>query len=373
MKQVGIGLLMLVVVMIMPTTTLAAYTQASNGTTDVTQTVNDDAFIAGSSVSISAPIQGELFGAGQTITVNKSVERSLFIAGNTVAIKQGAAYNAFVGGNTVTLSGIYGHDVFAAGNTVVVESGTVIHGSLYAAGQSVEIHGTIDGSVRVGASTVTSDAVINGSLTGYVQELSFTGGSIAGDLSYRSDQDAKGLNQVNISGQTNRSTPSTAEASTTNNGGGFDALGVFFRFLSIMLIGALLILLLPKKIQVVADDVKSSWANMFGLGLLVLVGGPILAGIAFGTLIGWPIALIILTVWFILLFLSAILGTITLGSLVMRMKTPNWWTALAVGALVIVILTSLPVVGSFIRIIIFIALTLPTFGASLQWWKNKLA
>ena len=373
MKHVCIGLFALTFALWLPATTLAAYTQAGNSI-DVSQSVNDDAYVAGSTVSITAPVHGELFTAGQSVTVTDSVDRNIFAAGNTVTVNHGAAHNAFVAGNTVTLSGTYGHDVFAAGSSVIVESGTVIQGTLYAAGQSVVLHGTVNGDVRASASTFTSDAVIGGSFTGYVQDLTFTGGTVNGDVSYRSDKDAAGLSMVTVKGSTTRSTPTSAETSSfSKSNEGFNAFSAFFRFLGLMLMGALLILLMPKKVQLLADDVRSNWGASLGWGLAGFIGGPLVAMLAFMTFIGWPVGLIVLAVWLIELFLAAIFGTITLGALIMRMKAPNWWTALAVGALAVVIFTSLPAVGGLVRFVVFFALTLPTFGSALQWWKKTLA
>ena len=122
-----------------------------------------------------------------------------------------------------------------------------------------------------------------------------------------------------------RPEPTAETSSFSKSNEGFNAFSAFFRFLGLMLMGALLILLMPKKVQLLADDVRSNWGASLGWGLAGFIGGPLVAMLAFMTFIGWPVGLIVLAAWLIELFLSAIFGTITLGALIMRMKTPNWW------------------------------------------------
>lgn len=110
----------------------AVYVNSSDqqGSAAVNEQTNDDAFVVGNLVNVTAPVGSELFAAGNVVSITKLGRRSNYVAGNTV-----------------TLSGTYGHDVYAAGNSIIVKEGTVINGDLRISGSVVDISGTIKGSV----------------------------------------------------------------------------------------------------------------------------------------------------------------------------------------------------------------------------------
>lgn len=88
------------------------------------------------------------FRSGDTVTVAKSetVDGTLFVAGQTVEI-----------------AGEVDGDVFCAGNTITI-TGTV-HGDVICAGQTVNVRGIVDGDVRVAGATVTVEAKVAGNVS----------------------------------------------------------------------------------------------------------------------------------------------------------------------------------------------------------------
>lgn len=339
--------------------------------------VNDDLFAAGQSVSVTAPVHGELFAAGETVAVSNRPDRSVFAGGQTISLSNGSGYDAFLGGQTVTVSGDVGHDVYAAGSSVVVEPGSHIHGSLFLAGSTLTIHGTVDGQVHASGQTVSSDAVIGQDVAVQASSLSFSGGSIGGSLRYQTPSVASGINSVAVHGSTTHESPKSATTGS-NQADRFSIAGalatMLLAFLTMVLVGALGVWVAPQRVaSVVAEVVGGSWVSSFLTGLVALVVMPLLASIAFATLIGWPVALAILATYAVGLIVSAFLAPILLGSLMLKAdEDARPWRQLFLGALIVAIATSLPIAGGFVRIALFIGLTLPAFGATLRWAWNSV-
>jgi len=367
--QIGAGLLIATIVLTGWSPVQAAYMQGNQAAV-VTNPVNDDAFLSGNSITVSAPIHGELFAAGNTVTVSDAVDRSILAAGNTVTVNNGSGYNAFAAGNSVMLHGTYQHDVYAAGNEVTLASDVVIHGSLYVAGNLIAVHGRIDKDLFVGGSTVTSDATIGGGIQGRIDDLTFTGGSVGQNVAYTSPNTASGLQAVTIHGSVDHKTPTVETFAQATSSVATDIL---MALLTMLAVGALLILLLPKAVVSVTDGVRTTWGANMILGLAVVFGAPFLALLAFITVVGWPIGFIVLALWGIGLYVATILGIITAGRLLTGVKNTSLWLVLAVGSLVILLLTRLPLVGPLVHVLTFVGLTVPAFGSMLRWLQTKLA
>lgn len=88
----------------------------------------------------------------------------------TIASSEVVDHTVFAAGNTVTLSGTINGDVFCAGQTVYITG--IVNGDVFCAGQTVSISGTVNGSVRAAGQTV--------SIAGTVQRaISLAGQSVS--------------------------------------------------------------------------------------------------------------------------------------------------------------------------------------------------
>ena len=361
-------MLILPILLFLPIFTLAkaqaaaVYTSGSDqqGNATLSEQTNDDAFIVGNTVGISAPVGGELFAAGNTVSVTKRPSRSIYVAGNVVSLDQGSAYNAFVAGNTVTLNGTYGHDVYAAGNTVIIKEGTVIDGDLRVAGSVVTIAGTIKGSVYASANQITNSGIIGGSFSAKGGTCTFVGRSIAGDLNYQSANVATGLTKVVVSGKTMRSDPpQPARPSASVN-----VFAWLISLVSTFILGAFLIALIPKRMEQQAAGVRANWGKRAAVGGVSLIIIPILIMLAFATIIGWKVGLVLLVLFALLLLVGYIFAVILLGQIILQRfgKKQSLWLSLVVGLVSVSVLSAIPLIGGLISLLFFIGLVLPSFG-----------
>lgn len=327
--------------------------------------IQDDTFLTGQSIEVKSPISGEVFAGGKKVEIMAPTNRSIYAAGNEIIISGGSGYNIFATGNTVTIAGTIEHDVYIAGQFITIDQDTHIKGDVWIAGSRVILKGKIDGKVQVSAREVVSEAEIGGSLNGEMPTLEFTGGKIGSELKYRSNRDAIGLDKVTIAGKTERS-----PIERTSNRSAL-LLGLLTSFI----VGAAIIFLLPLKLQSVTQSVKAAWFQSFIYGIVTLIITPILFFLLITSVVAWPLAVIWFVVVIMLLYISYIMAHIILGHLLLEKIAPNksnWWVSLVVGLLLIWLILRIPTVGGILIVLFFFAVTIPTLGGSIVWWKKRL-
>lgn len=79
------------------------------------------------------------------------------------------------------LSGLVGAQSFRSGDDVTVPAGEAIDSTLYAAGRSIDIAGTVNGDVFCGGMTVTISGDVSGDVICAAQNLTISG-TVAGDI-----------------------------------------------------------------------------------------------------------------------------------------------------------------------------------------------
>lgn len=117
------------------------------------------------------------FKTGDTASIgpDETIDSMLFAAGNNVNIAGTVNGDVYCAGQTVTISGTVNGDVFCAGQTVNL-SGTV-DGSARLAGQTVNLSGNINSSATVAAQSfvIEKAGVIDRDLLGGVETLTING------------------------------------------------------------------------------------------------------------------------------------------------------------------------------------------------------
>jgi hypothetical protein len=359
-----------------PTTTKAAYLQGdANADINISHPISTDAFIAVNSLSVNSLVGGELFAAANNLTINKKSDRSIFGVGNVVNINSGSSYDTFIAGNEVTLSGDFAQDVYVLGNDVTLNSNTDIHGDLKIYANRVYLDGKIAGGVEISAGYITSQATIGGNFnTLGSNQLTFKGGSIGNGLSYLNGTMVNGLDTVNVTGDIK---VRPVDTSKQNQRTYSDVLaGLVYAMFSLFILGGALILFAPKKMVEIEEVVLGKWSTHFWRGLLTLIVAPIMAMVLLMTMIGWRVALVVFLFYMLMLLLTTPIAMFIFGGQLMQKlhtkNQPNMWLDLIVGVLVVSIFTALPYIGWALGVIFFFAFSLPTLGAMLFWWRDKV-
>ena len=245
---------------------------------------------------------------------------------------------------------------------------------------SIVIEGTINGDFRA----VGGSLYLNGDVKGNVALLNFeriTFGPqarIQGALWYRAEEEIK-IPEGVVRGQVifKEIPPSQVEENLPRILAGFS----LFSLLATLLFGLFLIWICRYYVLHVASVAYEATLKSLGVGFLVLILTPIVAVVFLITTIGIPLALVLLSLWLILLFVSKVMAAMLIGFKVVRVSEKSGFGRIfgsfALGALIYTLIGLVPVVGWVVNLIfVLIALgSWTVYGLEVfeQLRKKKLA
>ena len=314
-----------------------------------------DLYLLGGRVNVAGTVDGDLTVLGGQVDVTGTVTGDVLAAGGNVSLAGTIEGDVRVAGGQVTLSGRMVEDVAVTGGQVTIPAGAGIGGDLILAGGQVAMAGSVNGSVE----------------------------GTAGD--YSSSGNVGGTEHVVVAPRR----PVVAAASEP-------LLDALRQFVVVFLFGALLLWLLPRLMAAAGRVLREQPGRALGSGLLACIGyiaflvatiiAMVLLAILFGLLqvgalvaidvFGALLAIGVVTFLFVLLVAfgaDALVGLTVARWAAARMATgtnaENRWQELgllAAGAAGVVILTSIPVVGGWVKL----AVILFGLGAfAIAWWN----
>jgi len=345
-KVFGTFALTLFILLVCPTPASAKVILQEKGTVNISasETIDDDLFIGAENVSIDGNVKGSVFvGAG-----------SVTIAGDVVG-----DVIAGTGNLTITDSKIGGNVIVGAGQ-VSLDSKTIIGGSLITGTGMLKNEASIARNAMVGAGTASIDSPVGKELRFGGRDLTLGPRTkIGGDVVYALGEKEGVYSQdpkATIAGEVRHITPPAQpdmnkarddmRAFGRVAGRGFLVIG----FLGSLLIGAILLKLFPKTVFAQANFLKNNFWGNFGTGLvMVLVLIPLLILLAI-TIVGLPLAGLILPLFCIGTHVAKLLSAYALGRFVATQFSWNKmgvYAVYAIGLAIFYLLRSLPVVGWF--------------------------
>jgi len=330
---------------------------------------------SGNTVTIAAgeTVANDLYAFAGTVRVDGTVDGDLVASGGLVDITGTVTGDVLAAGGSVNITGTVGGDARIAGGTLSV--GGAIKEDLLATGGQLTITsaGTVGEDLIAGTGTLTIDGAVTGSV------LARTG-------TYSKSGTIGGTEDVTIAPRDNQ--PSQPGAAPTATQQLVDAVR---HFLVVVLVGALLIWFAPSAYAAMKSTLQHRPLPAAGWGIVGIIGfialivivliGMILLAIAFGLLgfndllgldiLGGIVAILGASLAFAVVagYVADALVGVALAGLVIRGATLSRWrelAVLAVGAAVVVVLSSLPIVGPWVKL----AVILLGLGAVLIAWRR---
>ena len=319
------------------------------------ESVDGDLYLVGGTVTMDGNVDGDLTVVGGQVTVNGTVTGDVLAAGGMISIGGTIEGDLRQAGGQTTLGGDVGEDVLAAGGQVTVASTGQIGGDLIVAGGDISVDGAVDGSIEASAGAYDRTGSVGG-----------TERVVVGDPDDETETAAEPIG---------------------------DAIS---HFVALLVLGALAIWLVPRTVNGAEAKLRERPLLSLGGGVAALVGYfvfiivaillIVLTSIVFGvlsleSLVGLAVTsgvLGILVVSFLLAvavgFGADIVVALAVARLTGRGGMGNRWrelTLFAIGAAVVVIVTSLPVVGGVAKLLVVLfglgALALGVYGT----WRAR--
>ena len=320
-----IGALALVAALVLSLMTGVAAAQSVRGVggtvvVDADETVDGVEVVAGT-VVVRGTVTGDVSGAAGTIHVTES--------GRVGGSVDGAA-------GTVRIDGAVGGDVSVGAGTLEVTETARIGGDVDAGAGYVSVDGRVDGDVRVGAETVVLGP----------------NALIGGDFRYDAatlDRDPAATVEGSVVSQPRERRPSGGAAVVGN------VLGAVYGLLANLLFGALLLLAFPDFSTGVASRVGSSPVRTGGVGLLALVGVPVVLVLVAVTLVGIPLAVVGAVAFAGGIWAGLVYGQFAVGVRALAVvDRENRWLALVVGLVGFAFLGAVPILGGLLELAVLL-------------------
>jgi cytoskeletal protein CcmA (bactofilin family) len=310
--------------------------------------------------SARARIGGNAFEAGGSVDLDDPVVRNAFVSGGDVEVRGPVGGNLYAAGGEVTLEGPVDGNARMAGGRLLIAPEARVVGDATLAGGSMTMDGRVEGDLRAFGERLTVNGPVNGDLQFAGEELRLgPGARIGGEVSYRGE----GRVRVDPAAQ-------VAGAIRKNEGGedwhrfahGARIAGGITVSLGMLLLGALLVLALPRFSREAAAAIREKPWQSLALGFAMLVGVPVLLVVLVVTLIGIPLAVLLAFAYGALLVLGWLLAALFVGDTVLgRIDAGKlesvWWRVLflLLAIVAIAFVRLVPVAGPIVTCLLFLA------------------
>jgi cytoskeletal protein CcmA (bactofilin family)/predicted anti-sigma-YlaC factor YlaD len=318
------------------------------------ETLNNDLIVMAGTTRIEGTLNGDLIAFGRSVTIEGTV------TGDVIAFSERLTVNGRVDGdirgfaNTLNLKGKVGKNVTAFISTVELDSKAEIGGGLTMFSGQAGIDGRIGRDILAFGENFDLNGAVGGNVMMQGARLNIgSRAEIPGKIKFR------GRNKPEVADGAKLSGPPEFEELKQRRGADYGSLRFYMKeavwWGAAFLFGLVVALIAPKFFR---EAVRSGdrYGPSLGAGLVTLILTPVLACIACFTLVGIPLALGAILLWFIAMYAAqTFLGT-WLGNKLMGEPagTGALLGRMAVGLLVIHVVVNLPYIGGWARLVVIL-------------------
>jgi hypothetical protein len=343
----------------------------------ITQPYPDDIYIAGGEVTIEAPVYGDAVLAGGNINVNDSILQDLTIGGGEINVRGYVGDDIRVAGGSVEINSDVMDDLIVFAGEIRASPDATIYGNVVSYGGELTIDGTVLGQTKASGGKIVINGSVEGDAVISAGDLEIgDGASFLSNVSYWAEGGDVDFGNSVKNGEAKFDSSLAWEGSNSPDASTILGFGVLFMIL--FLFGGYLILLLLEWVfgqgfTKAAQQVMTKWSSTLGVGVIYVVGVPLLTVLSFSIVIGIPVGLFVLFLYLFSMVFGNFVAALILVHLWKEKKQKNWnifiTSLIALGiSLVLQGLTSIP----FIGILISFAVLCTTYGSViLVLWSNK--
>ncbi|MDH3638129.1 MAG: polymer-forming cytoskeletal protein [Gammaproteobacteria bacterium] len=333
--------------------------------------VTEDVYMAGATVQVLADVEGDVVVAGGTVTVVNSVSDDVLAAGGTVTITANVDDDIRLAGGSVAVTGNVGDDAVIAGGAVTLGPGNTVSGRAWLAGATITVAGNVGRELKAAGGEIIVAGTIGGDVELYAESIEIQPSAvIKGNLTYSAPKEAVIHEGARIEGVVN-----WHELDPRRDFGdpGWSFVGNLVFFLSLAVSAIVLFLIYPRFSRSVVQQLQDAPFKSLGLGLLVLFATPFVVLMLLVSVLGVPLGLIVLALYFVALIAGLLVGIIWIGDFGFRRlgKTPDeskWiraWSIVAAAAILLII-GFIPFIGG---LVLFFVLLLGIGALELHFYR----
>jgi cytoskeletal protein CcmA (bactofilin family) len=320
-----------------------------------------DHYAAGCPVRSDRPVKGDVFLAGCSVDVQAAVDGDALLAGGDLRIGAPIGQSLYAAGGDLKVDSSVGRNARVAGGKIEIGRQAQIGGNLTAGGGDIRINGAVQGYVRVGGGKVLINGPVAGDVVASSGELELgPDARIDGQLHYASGKELRRDPAARVRGAVER-TPFERGWSYERAGRRMHRAGWIWS-LGLMVIAAVLAVAWPELFGRVGATLRTRFGVSLLAGFVAFVCIPVAALILLLTIIGVPLALNMVLLYFVLLVVGYASTGIGLGDWALSRFGPGAApgrgrriAAAALGMLAISLLGRVPFLGALIVLVALLA------------------
>ncbi|MEW6516449.1 MAG: polymer-forming cytoskeletal protein [candidate division FCPU426 bacterium] len=328
---------------------------------------DEDLYAAGESVTfLGNALQDAYIAASNVATVAGTVVQDLNIAAVDAEVNAKVGDDLRVFASQVKLAGSVAGSTLILAGRVTQQRQSLLEGDVAIRGGEVRLSGTINGPLQVAAKEIILDGAVTGPVQLEADRIRLEAGArVLGRLQYHSPQEI----QIDLGAQVQQPVQRTAApaAGATPGAEAFDwqslvwlgkALYRLTLYLGLLAMGCLLLLAVPQPVRRYAAVIRHQPWQSLGWGLLTVLGLAVVLGLLVVSLLGIPIALILLVLTFFAMLFSSIGVGYTLGLLLVKAQPEERGKnllAFFLGLTLLAVLQLIPVVGTLLEVLVMFA------------------
>ncbi len=327
-----------------------------------------DRFMAGGALRVTEPVDGDLFAAGGSVDVEAPVAGDLAVLGGKLRVSAPVGGSLFALAGQLTIDAPLGRNLRVAGGQVELLKNAEVKGNVSVASGQLELRAPVLGGLLVSGGRVRLDGPIAGDVELQAGQVELGAlARVAGKLRYRSTAELTRDPAAQVAGGVERLAMPAAASGAGLDGERSRHEGRMRQVswtwtLGLMLLAALLVMAAPEATLRVAGLWRERWAASLLLGFVLLVCGPAAVLLLLVSIIGIPIALLVLLAYLALLLVAYVNSGVALGHWALQRLRPEamaalpWRVAAAMLAvLALALLAGLPLLGALISVLALLA------------------
>lgn len=367
--------LCMVLILLAMSSTGALFAQHGGLTVTKSGQVTGDIYMAGATVQVLADVEGDVVVAGGSVTIVNSVSDDVLAAGGTVSITANVDDDIRSAGGSVVVTGNVGDDAVIAGGSVTLGPGSTVGGRAWLAGGTITVAGNVGQELKAAGGEIILAGTIDGDVELYAESIEIQPSAVVkGNLTYSAPKEAVVHEGARIEGVV---TWQELDLRRDLGGPGWGFAGTLVFFLSLAVSAIVLFLIYPHLSTSVVQRLQHAPLMSFGIGLVVLFATPFVVLMLLVSVLGVPLGLIVLALYFVALVAGLLVGIIWIGDFGFRRlgKTPDeskWiraWSIVAAAAILLII-SFVPFIGS---LVIFLVLLLGIGALELHFYRLYIA
>ena len=337
--------------------------------------IQENLVVAGRLVSVNAEVAGDVVAAGRDLSIAGLVRGDILAAGETITVGGRVEGDVRIAGRATEIGAVVTGEVLAAGESVFVPDSASITGRAWLCGDEVDVGGSVGRELKVAGRAVTIRGEILGDVHIWAEQISILpSAQIHGDLTYHSLGEADIHPDARIGGDIAFIRSDVTDRFMGSAFAGAGVIGVAI-FLGLLLLGVAHVILFPDLMFAAEQTLTTSPWRALGLGLVLLLGVPIVMVVLASSVVGIPLMVILGAAYLIALATAFFVVAIAIGRrggrLVGLSAEATAWSriaVLAVGVFVLTVLELIPVLGALVMLL---ALVLGLGAFAIQAYRLR--